>query len=51
MNTDTVIQLTNPAESSGDALKDVLRQGARDLLQAIVEAEVSELPNQHCHLS
>ena len=47
MKTATTMQLKNPTESSGDASTDVLRQIARDLLQAVVEAEVSELLSRH----
>ena len=43
-----VIPLTNPAETSADALTEILRQDTRGLLQAAVEAEASELfsPNE-----
>ncbi|MCY4327397.1 MAG: transposase, partial [Rhodobacteraceae bacterium] len=36
-----------PAESSGDALTEVLRQGARNLLPVAIEAAVSEFLRAH----
>ncbi len=50
MVNDTVIEFTAPSEFSADPLRDVLRQGARDLLATAVQAEVSEFIAGHAHL-
>lgn len=43
MNKDNVLSFKNPAEeASFDPLTDILRQGARRLLSAAIEAEISE---------
>ncbi len=47
MTSDTVTPLDSPAESSRNALTEVLRQGARNLLQVAIEAKVSELLSAH----
>ena len=47
MTSDTVTPLDSPAESSGDALTEVLRQGARNLLPVAIEAAVSALLRAH----
>ncbi|MCY4006332.1 MAG: transposase [Rhodobacteraceae bacterium] len=47
MTSDTVTPLDSPAESSGDALTEVLRQGARNLLPVAIEAAVSEFLRAH----
>ncbi len=47
MTTSTVTLLHSPAESSSDALTEVLRTGARALLQAAIEAEVSDVLAAH----
>lgn len=50
MNKDTVIKFTKPSEFTADPLTDVLRKGARDLLAAAVQSEVSEFISAHEHL-
>ncbi|MCY4005555.1 MAG: hypothetical protein OXE84_01815 [Rhodobacteraceae bacterium] len=47
MATNTVIPLDSPAESSEDALTEVLCQETRDLLQAAIQAELSERLRAH----
>ena len=46
---DTVIAFEQPLEFSADPLTEIVRKGARDLLAAAVEAEVTEFLAQHAH--
>jgi putative transposase len=50
MTENTVIDFTKPSDFSCDALTDVLRQGARDILATAVQAEVSAFIAGHAHL-
>lgn len=52
MKEDNVVEYRNPgmAMSVGDPLTEVLRQGARELLQQAVEAEVAEFVGRHREL-
>ena len=47
MTTDTIAQLGDPHGFSPDPLTDLLRSGARDLIQQAVEAELSVLLEAH----
>ena len=52
MHTDTVAgQEKQVAEESRSALDDILREGARRMLQAAVEAEVADYVGQHAALT
>jgi len=50
MTENTVIDLTKPGDFSSDPLTDVLHQGARDILAAALQAEVSAFVAGHAHL-
>ena len=47
MRNDTITALPNPSGFSADPLSDILRQGARDLIQQAVEAELAALLDAH----
>ena len=50
MDKNNVIPITNPQESSSDALTAILRQGAQQLLTKALEAEIESLLSQYSHL-
>jgi len=50
MGKSSAIELKNPEESCKDALTEVIRQGARKMLMAALEAEVEAFVKQHQHL-
>jgi len=50
MDQSNVIPISNPQESSTDALTAVLRQGAQQLLTKALEAEIENLLSQYSHL-
>ncbi len=50
MDQNNVIPISNPQESSTDALTAVLRQGAQQLLTKALEAEIESLLSQYSHL-
>ena len=50
MDQSNVIPISNPQESSTDALTAVLRQGAQQLLTKALEAEIESLLSQYSHL-
>ena len=50
MDQNNVIPISNPQESSTDALTAVLRQGAQQLLTKALEAEIERLLSQYSHL-
>lgn len=47
MNEDTTIGFHDPAGFSADPLTDILRQGARSLLQQAIEAELADLMSRY----
>ena len=47
MKDDTITTMPNPTGFSADPLTDILRQGARDLIQQAIEAELSALLDTH----
>ncbi len=53
MSQDNVFEFKNPGVSNAvrDALTDVSRQGARELLAQAIEAEVAEFLGQWVHLN
>lgn len=50
MRKNSVVELKNPEETCQDALTEVLRQGARKMLAAALEAEVESFLQQHQQL-
>ena len=49
MTTSSIVPLSDPLGFSPDPLTDVLRSGARDLIQQAVEAELAALLASHAH--
>ena len=50
MKNNNVVSLKQPEESSADALTELLRNGAKNLITQAVEAELQELLSQYSHL-
>ena len=50
MKNNNVVSLKQPEESSADALTELLRNGAKNLIAQAVDAELQELLNQYSHL-
>src|SRR5271155_1501741 len=50
MKQNNVISISNPQETTADALTSILRQGAQQLLAKALEAEIETLLAQYSHL-